>query len=167
MILNLKRLNESIEYKHFKMESLSFAVQLMRKNCHMASIDLTDAYYTVPVAPEHRIYLRFMWGGKLFQYTCLPNGLSSAPRYFTKLLKPVYGTLRSQGHLNVGYIDDSYLQGSSVSDCRQNIQATICLFESLSFVINKEKSVLQPCQKLVFLGFIQDSILMRVVSHTR
>lgn len=31
MILNLKRLNECIEYKHFKMESLSFAVQLMRK----------------------------------------------------------------------------------------------------------------------------------------
>ena len=107
MILNLKRLNESIENNHFKMESLSFAVQLMRKNCCMASIDLTDAYYTVPVAPEHRKYLWFMWGGKLFQYTCMPNGLSSAPRYFTKLLKPVYGTLRSQGHLNVGYIDDS------------------------------------------------------------
>ena len=32
MILNLKRLNKCIEYKHFKMESLSFAVQLMRKN---------------------------------------------------------------------------------------------------------------------------------------
>ena len=31
MILNLKRLNESIEYKHLKMENLSFAVQLMRK----------------------------------------------------------------------------------------------------------------------------------------
>ena len=69
------------------MENLSSAVQLMRKNCYMASIDLTDAYYTVPVAPEHRIYL------------------SSAPRYFTKLLKPMYGTLCSQG--NVGYIDDS------------------------------------------------------------
>ena len=31
MIFNLKRLNECIEYKHFKMESLSLAVQLMRK----------------------------------------------------------------------------------------------------------------------------------------
>ena len=34
------------------MESLSLAVQLMRKNCYMASIDLTDAYYTVPVAKD-------------------------------------------------------------------------------------------------------------------
>ena len=55
----------------------------------MASIDLTDAYYTVPVASEHRKYLRFIWGGKLFQCTCLSNGLSAAPRYFTKLLKQV------------------------------------------------------------------------------
>ena len=83
MILNLEGLNEFIEYEHFKMESLVFAVQLMRKNCYMASIDLTDTYYTVPVVQEHRKYLQFMWGGKLFQYACLPNGLSSAPRYFT------------------------------------------------------------------------------------
>lgn len=99
----------SIEYKQFNMESLSCAVRLMKKNCYMASIDLTDAYYTVPVASEHRKYLRFVWRGTLFQYPCLPNGVASAPRYFTKLLKPVYGTLRSQGHLNVGYVGDSYL----------------------------------------------------------
>ena len=42
MILNRKRLNESIEYKYFKMERLSSAVQLMRKNCCKASVDLTD-----------------------------------------------------------------------------------------------------------------------------
>ncbi|KAK2552366.1 hypothetical protein P5673_026446 [Acropora cervicornis] len=42
---------------------------------------------------QHRKYLRFIWGGKLFQCTCQSNGLSSVPRYFTKLLKPVYGYL--------------------------------------------------------------------------
>ena len=60
------RTRNTIEYKHFKMESLSFAVQLMRKNCYMASIDLTDAYYTVPVAPEHRIYFRFVASSNVF-----------------------------------------------------------------------------------------------------
>ena len=162
LILNLKGLNASIEYQHFKMESLTCAIQLMKKNCYMASIDLTDAYYTVPVAVEHRKYLRFFWRNRLFQYTCLPNGLASAPRYFTKLLKPVYSTLRSQGYLNVGYIDDSYLQGDSKTDCRSNILTTLTLFESLGFLINHEKSVLQPCQKLAFLGFLLDSVNMKV-----
>ena len=88
LILNLKGLNKSIE--HFKMESLICAIQLMKKNCYMASIDLTDACYTVPLAVEHRKYFCFIWSNRSFQYTCLPIGLASAPRYFTKLLKPVY-----------------------------------------------------------------------------
>ena len=134
----------------------------MKKNCYMASIDLTDAYYTVPVAVEHRKYLRFFWRNRLFQYTCLPNGIASAPRYFIKLLKPVYSTLRSQGYLNVGYIDDSCLQGDSKTECRSNIFTTLNLFESLGFLINREKSVLQPCQKLAFLGFLLDSVNMKV-----
>ena len=43
-----------------------------------------------------------------------------------------------------------------------NILATLKLFESLAFSINREKSLLQPCQKLVFLGFILDSFDMKV-----
>lgn len=60
---------------------------MMKPGCFMAFVDLRDAYYTVPVHPEHRKYLKFLFNGTLYQYTCLPNGLSSAPRIFTKLLK--------------------------------------------------------------------------------
>ena len=136
LILNLKGLNASIEYHHFKMESLTCAI------------------------------VRVFWRNRLFQYTCLPNGLASAPRYFTKLSKPVYSTLRSQGYLNVGYIDDAYLQGDSKTDCRSNIHTNLNLFESLGLLINHEKSVLQPCQKLAFLGFILDSVNMKVILTT-
>lgn len=166
MILNLKGLNESIEYVHFKMESLTCAIQLMKEKCYMASIDLTDAYYTVPIAVEHRKYLRFKWKNTLYQYICLPNGLASAPRYFTKLLKPVYSTLRSKGYLNVSYIDDCYLQGSNEEECLDIIITTQKLFEKLGFIISYEKSVLNPCQKLVFLGFVLDSTSMRVYLTT-
>ena len=51
---------------------------------------------------------KFKFKGTLYQYTCLPNG-SSAPRIFTKLLKPVYSILRGMGHSISGYIDDPYL----------------------------------------------------------
>ena len=43
LILNLKGLNASIEYQHFKMESLTCAIQLMKENGYMASIDLKNA----------------------------------------------------------------------------------------------------------------------------
>jgi hypothetical protein len=82
----------------------------------MASIDLKDAYYSVNICNEHRKYLRFIWRGQLFQFTACPNGLASAPRLFTKLLKPAYSHLRSQGLVSVAYIDDYYLQGISYED---------------------------------------------------
>lgn len=121
MISNLKGLNKHIEKHHFKMDTLWSAVRLMTPNYFLASIDSKDAYYVVPIAEEHRKYLRFYWQGSLYQYTCMPNELSCAPRCFTKLLKPVYSTLRQHGHLNVGYIDDSYLQGSDTEECMLNI----------------------------------------------
>ena len=134
----------------------------MTPNCFMATIDLKDAYYSVPVNVNHRRYLRFIWKNQLFQYTCLPNGLSSAPRLFTKILKPLYATLRSQGFENVGYIDDSYLQGGTFADCDTNVAVTANLFCNLGFLLNHEKSVFEPRQIITFLGFVLNAAAMTV-----
>ena len=99
---------------------------------------------------------------RLFQFTCLPNGLACAPRLFTKILKPVYPTLRQKGHLNVGYIDNSYLQGENIEDCQANISDSCDLFSKLGFILHPVKSVLKPVQVLIFLGFVLDSVNMTV-----
>ena len=91
VILNLKNFNKHVSYHHFKMDSLNTIVKLamVDKKCFMASIDLKDAYYSIPIRKEDQKYLRFFWNGNFYQFTCLPNGLSSGPRKFTKILKPV------------------------------------------------------------------------------
>lgn len=86
----------------------------------MASVDLRHAYYLVHMAENDQKLLRFIWQGKIFQYACLPNGVSSAPRLFAKLMKPVYSTLRQYGHKNIGYIDDSLLLGDTFNECSIN-----------------------------------------------
>lgn len=53
-----------------------------------------------------RKFLRFIWQGVTYKFKCLPFGLSSAPRTFTKLLQPVMAVLRSQGMRRVIYLDD-------------------------------------------------------------
>ena len=113
MILNLKELNRFIVYHHFKMDNIESCIHLMKPMCFMASIDLSDAYFSVPVDPSHQKYLKFLWKGRLYQFTCLAQGLSCAPRVFTKLLKPVYSHLRLKGHVSSGYLDDSFLEGDS------------------------------------------------------
>ena len=46
MILNLKRLNKFVGYKH--LQSLQNVLELIRPRVYMASIDLEDAFYSVP-----------------------------------------------------------------------------------------------------------------------
>ena len=62
MILNLKKLNKHIAHIHFKMDTLQSCITLMKKNCYMGSLDLTDAYYSVLISPESQKYLKFKVG---------------------------------------------------------------------------------------------------------
>ena len=45
----------------------------------------------------------------------MPNGYGPAMRAFTKLMKPPFSFLRSEGYLSVIYVDDCYLQGDSLT----------------------------------------------------
>ena len=125
----------------------------------MASIDLKDAYYSVWINPDHQRFLKFYWEGA-FQYLSMPNGYIDAPRIFTKLMKPIFGTLRQQGHQSVIYLDDSYLQALSRRQCRINVLITVRVLIALGFTIHPIKSVLEPVQEMEFLGFMVNSVLM-------
>ena len=105
-ILNLKRLNEHIPYVHFKMSTIGSVLNLITKDCYMAKIDIKDAYYSVPILYKHQKYLKFYFKGQLYQFMCLPNGLSSGPRKFTKLLKPPLATLMHDKAVVSAYIDN-------------------------------------------------------------
>ena len=82
---------------HFKMKNLGRIRDLLRQGDWMVSIDLKDAYLSALVWEGHRRYLCFMWQDTMYKFKSLPFGLCSAPRVFTKLLKPVLAQLHHQG----------------------------------------------------------------------
>ncbi|GFR90247.1 reverse transcriptase [Elysia marginata] len=141
------------------METLRNALTLVTPSCFMASI---DAYFGVPIAAEDQKFLKFEWDNELYQFTCYPNDLSQAPKNFTKLTKPIYGTLHSKGHISTGYLDDSLLIGKSFDSCQQNIIDTVTLFDKLGFVVHPDKSVLEPTQIISYLGCEISSLSMTV-----
>ena len=65
-------------------------LSLVSPGCFMAVFDLKDAYLVVPIAGS---YVKFIWNGQVYMYVVLPFGLSSAPRKFMKLLKPILALL--------------------------------------------------------------------------
>lgn len=71
-ILNLKGLNEFIETEHFKIHDLRTASKLIIQDYFMASIDLQDAYFLVPIHKSCRKYLRFKFQNIVYEFTVLP-----------------------------------------------------------------------------------------------
>ena len=162
MILNLKETNEYIDKIHFKMESIKSVLRLVTPSCYMSSIDLKDAYYSVSIHPDHRKYLKFQFQNKLYEFTCLPNGLTSGPRKFTKITKAPLAKLRRLHHILACYIDDILAVAENEKQCQKTVLETIELFHNLGFIIHPTKSSLKLRQRITFLGFIIDSVQMRI-----
>lgn len=136
------------------------AAKLLTPHCFLAKLDLKDAYYLVAIRPCSRKYLRFYFREKLYEFTCLPFGLCTAPLIFTKMLKPVLANLRGAGWQSIVYLDDFLLFGQSYEQCIFNVSATSTLLRDLGFLFSPKKCTFPPVTRCTFLGFEFDSIKM-------
>lgn len=158
LVINLKSLNQFVRADHFKLEDQRTVARLIQQDMFLATLDLKDAYFLVPISESDKKYLTFKFQDNLYHFNVLPFGLNCAPLIFTKLLKPVLVFLRKRQFMSVAYLDDFLLLGASYTDCLNNVKLTIHTLENLGFIINYTKSRLLPVRKCQYLGFIYNSI---------
>lgn len=82
--------------------------------------------------------------------------------FISILAYPMVSAVHREFLLNLGYIDDSYLQGDTSSECLENVNCTALLFKTLGFYLHPTKSIVIPTQQLIFLGFVLNSIALTV-----
>lgn len=95
-IINLKHLNSFVQYRQFKMEGLDCVKYLIQRGDWMIKLDLQDAYFFMALSQHDLKFVRFHWKNSLYEYSCLPFGLSSALRVYTKLLGTVVAYIRER-----------------------------------------------------------------------
>ena len=102
-------INEFVEYIPFRMEDISLLKSVLKQGDFINKPNLRVAYLTVLLDKKSKIYLHFVWRDVLYQFTCLPFGLSSSGRIFTKAMKPVIAFLRAMGIRLLIFLDDGKL----------------------------------------------------------
>ena len=152
-VVNLRSLNKYLRIVHFKMESIALLKDILQRGDYMGCLDLKDAYLSVPIAGNCWKYLRFRWEGKNYEFRTLPFGLASAPRVFTKLLRPVAAAMRTRGIRMLIYLDDILVVSQEADSLRKSLEVVSQTLTRLGFTINTKKSVFEPSQVLDFLGF--------------
>ena len=152
-ILNLKPLNKRfIKPKRFRMETLATIIPTLTQGMWATSIDLKDAYLHIPIHPDYQHYLAFRYKHVDYEFEALPFGLATAPRVFTRVTRSVLAYLRRQGITLFAYLDDWLILAPSEAECSHSTSFVIQVLQDLGWVINLEKSNLQPSQNVVYLG---------------
>ena len=162
MILNLKPLNEFIEYKKFKMPTIHSVIHMIKHNDFLLSVDLKDAYSHLSVIEKDHCLLHFAFEGKKYRYKVLPNGIAVGPRFFVEVTKTLAGYLWSIGVETMIYIDDTLIIAKDLHTAQLHAKIVVDIFQKCGFSVNWDKSHLTPSQKVEFLGFMIDSRAMSI-----
>ena len=119
----------------------------------VTSIDFKDAYFDIPIQEQSRKYLRFNIQGWTYQFKALPFGLSTAPLEFTVVAKEVKLMAIHKGIRIHQYLDNWLVRATSHQVCLQHTQDLVKICQELGWLMNLEKSELEPKQVFDFVGY--------------
>ena len=130
----------------------------------MISIDLNNADLQIPIHPASRRYLRFIAGGRTWQFRFHCFGLSTAPQVFTRVMAPVSGFLHQLGVRMLRYLDDWLILASSREEAFWARDQVLSLCQELGIVVNLEKSTVTPSELITYLGIRINSQTFRALA---
>ena len=116
----------------------------------VTSIDFKDAYFHIPINNQSRKYMCFHIQGETYQFKVLPFGLSTAPMEFTVVAKEIKLLAKKQGIRIHQYLDDWLVRARSHQTCLQHTETLVALCRDLGWLVNEEKSELEPKQMFSF-----------------
>ena len=119
----------------------------------VTSIDFKDAYFHIQIHNQSRKYMHFHVQGRSYQFKVLPFGLSTVPMEYTVVAKEVKLMALQSGIRIHQYLDDWLGRATSHQTCLQHTQTLVALCRELGWLVNKEKSELDPNQVFNFVGY--------------
>lgn len=161
-IIDLKPLNPYIKGSRIKQETQSQIRAALQPGHWAFSIDLTDAFFHIPIHRDSRRYLRFEFQGKIYQYRALPFGLKTAPWVFTAVMSQVL-LMKETRDINIHlYLDDWIIPVPDFLTGLDQSWTLVNLCQTLGLLVNQDKSDLIPSQIFIHLGALYNLQTYRV-----
>ncbi|RMC16276.1 hypothetical protein DUI87_08491 [Hirundo rustica rustica] len=114
-----------------------------------ATIDIANAFFSIPLAAECRPQFAFTWRGVQYTWNRLPQGWKHSPTICHGLIQTALEKGEAPEHLQ--YIDDIIVWGNTAAEMFEKGKKIIQILLEAGFAIKKSK-VKGPAHEIQFLG---------------
>ncbi|UYV61191.1 K02A2.6-like, partial [Cordylochernes scorpioides] len=150
MCVDFRKLNEHIPVDPQPIPLIESVIEKLSKAKYFSSLDLSNAYWTVPIHPDSRPYLAFTTHAGVYMFKILPFGLRSSPQIFERAIGQILRKYNFQ--FLEHYYDDFMIFSDSFEEHLEHIRLffQLCRAENIRLNLNK----CQLCKTSInFLGY--------------
>ena len=90
MVNDFRQLNTKTVKMEWPLPNIQHAIEDLAKSSWYTKIDLSDAFFQIPLKPEHREFTAFNTGSRHVQYKCMPMGLVNSSMTFQRLMNTIF-----------------------------------------------------------------------------
>lgn len=148
--LDCRRVNEVTKNEAYPFPDMLGILGRLEKSKFFSVIDLSKAYWQIPLEESSRDMTSFRAGKHLYRFKVMPFGLKGAPITQTKLMNKVLGfDLEPQVHV---YLDDIIITSKTLPEHFQLLRKVTERLKEANLSISLSKS--RFCQKRIsYLGY--------------
>ena len=121
------------------------------RNTLFTSIDISNAFYHIPIHPRFQKFLAFTHDNQLYTFHSMPFGIKLEPLILTKVISEMLKRLHKDHVAASVYIDDWILWSKSHLTLVKHTARATSLLNNLGFTINCKNSQLIPLQSITYL----------------
>ncbi|UYV80760.1 hypothetical protein LAZ67_19001650, partial [Cordylochernes scorpioides] len=150
MCVDFRKLNEHIPVDPQPIPLIESVIEKLSKDKYFSSLDLSNAYWTVPIHPDSRPYLAFTTHAGVYMFKRLPFGLRSSPQIFERAIGQILRKYNFQ--FLEHYYDDFIIFSDSFEEHLEHLRLffQLCRAENIRLNLNK----CQLCKTSIsFLGY--------------
>lgn len=105
----------------------------------LSTLDLTSAYWQIPIRRDHRKYTGFLYGNKVYQFCRLPFGYSTSVASFIRGLTQVLGPRVAS--FTTAYVDDLLVFSKDFDEHMQHLEELLQRLREAGMTVKLRKSL--------------------------
>lgn len=149
--LDFRKVNSVTKKDAYPLPYMSQILDRLRAAKYISTLDLSQAYHQIRLAPESREITAFTVPHRgLFQFTRMPFGLSNAPATFQRLLDRLIGP-ELEPHA-FAYLDDIIIVNETFEEHLEWLKRVFDIVTGAGLLINPDKCDF-CCTEVRYLGF--------------